>query len=329
MRVRILSTLRSKPAISIVMLSYNHVKFTSEAIASALDQTVDLEVVIVDDCSDDGSPALIRKWVQKDSRVRALFHDKNLGIAATANDGIESACGRYILLASSDDMLIPSTLACVVSFLDSRQDIGAAILNAECIDSSNRKLGFKFSEWRSKPSLTEGYFFRYLVRGNFVCTGVVRKSVIDDTGIRYNPALKYLNDWIFWLELSHTCKFVYFEQPIYRYRIHPSAASTDSKGFASDTAAYDIILEKYEKELDPQAKAHILRNMGVDYCFSGDLRKARMCLHESLKANRAPLPKLAVVSLIALSYQTSLFRIFVGVWRHRYPNRILVRWRRK
>ena len=297
--------LRSRPAISIVMLSYNNEKFTSDAIASALDQNVDLEVVVVDDCSRDRSPTLIRKWTQKDRRVRGLFHDKNLGIAVTANDGMELARGRFILLVSSDDMLIPNSLACVVSFLDSREDIGAAILNAECIDSRNRKLGFKFSEWRRKPPLSEGYFFSYIVRGNFVCIGVVRKSVIDDTGIRYNPALKYLNDWIFWLELSHTCKFVYFDQPIYRYRIHPNAASADTKGFASDTAAYDIILEKYEKELDPQTKAHILRNMGIDYCFSGNLRKARICLHRSLKAYRTPLTKLAVFSLIVLSYQTA------------------------
>lgn len=321
--------LRDSPAISIVMLSYNNAEFTSDAIASALDQDVELEIIVVDDFSTDGSPNLIRKWIERDNRVRAIFHDRNLGIAASANDGIESTCGRYIGLASTDDMFKPRTLGNVVKLMDSNEEIGAVILDGECIDSNNRRLGFAFSEWHGKPPVSEGYFFRYLIRGNFVCTGIVRKRIIEATGVRYNRALKYVNDWLFWLELSHSNKFVYFDQPVYRYRIHPNALSASSKGFAGDARVYEIILEKYGNELDPQTKGHILRNMGVGYWFMGEFRKARLCLYQSLKAYETPLAKLGVVSLIALSHQMRLMRFWVGLWRQRHPYRILASWRRR
>ena len=325
------ASLSARPAISIIMLSYNHGEFMSDAIASALNQNVDLELVVVDDFSTDESRSLSQTWAQKDSRVRVILHERNMGIAATANDGIESARGRYIALASSDDMFKRDSLATVVSLLDSREDIGAAILDAECIDSDNRKLGFRFSDWHGKPPVKEGYFFRYLVKGNFVCTGVVRKSVIEKTGIRFNRALKYVNDWMFWLDLSHSCKFAYLDSPVYRYRIHRSATSTTltiSGGFAADVAVYDMILEKYGRELDPQTKGHILRNMGVNYCLLGDFQKARWCLHLSFKRNRTPITKLMALSLIALSYQMTLFRTYVRLWRHRDPYRILASSRR-
>lgn len=306
------------------MPSYNNDRFISDAISSVLAQPLDLELIIVDDCSTDRSRDIIGSWMRKDSRVKVVFHERNLGIAITANDGIELARGRYIAFASSDDMFIPNSLTNVVSFLDSREDIGVAVLDAECIGSNNSKLGFRFSQWNRKPPISEGNFLCYLVRRDFICTGVIRKSVLERTGIRYDKSLKYANDWMFWIDLSHSCKFAYLDQPVYRYRIHQgSVTSTKSRDFPTDVAIHDMILKKYDKELDLSTQGLVLRNMGVDYCFLRDFPRARSCLRRCLRMNRAPLAKLLVALLLASSYQMTIFRVFVNIWRHRRPFNIM------
>jgi teichuronic acid biosynthesis glycosyltransferase TuaG len=320
---------KTEPTLSVIMPSYNNDRFISDAIVSVLAQPLHLELIIIDDCSTDQSRVIIRTWMLKDNRVKAIFHEKNLGIAKTFNDGIGTAKGKYLALISSDDMFKPDALVEIVRILDSRSDCAAAILNAECIDAENRRLSFLFSEWRKKPSLTEGNFFRYLVNGNFVCTGVIRRSAIEKTGIRFNEQLKYLNDWMFWLDLSHSNRFLYLEQPYYRYRIHGAAATANPTDFSTDAKIHDMILRKYGIELDRSTKSKVLRSMALDYYYLGSSEKARHCLHQSFQMNVRPLGKLMVLLLIILSYQGTLFRFFATLWRHRFPVRILVsRYRR-
>jgi glycosyltransferase involved in cell wall biosynthesis len=87
--------------VSVIMASYNHEKYLPEAIESVLDQTSpDLELVIVDDASKDSSREIVEAYQKRDCRVRAFFHEKNRGIAITANDALEAATGQYISLSA-------------------------------------------------------------------------------------------------------------------------------------------------------------------------------------------------------------------------------------
>lgn len=306
------------------MPSYNNDRFISNAIESVLTQPVRLELIIIDDCSTDRSRDIIRSWKLKDNRVKALFHDKNLGIAKTLNDGIDWAMGEYLALMSSDDMLKPNALVKVVSVLNSHSDDAAAVLNAECIDAENRRLGFLFSEWRKKPPIREGNLFRYLVNGNFICTGVLRRTAVEKPRIRFDEELKYHNDWLFWLDLSHSNKFLYVEQPCYRYRIHAATATANPNASATDVKIHEIILTKYGAELDRAARGRVFRNMALDYYWLGNFRLAKNYLYQSFHTNVRPLSKLLVLSMIVLSRQPALFRFFTTLWRYRFPNRILV-----
>lgn len=93
------------PAVSIIMPAYNCEKYICEAVESVLTQTfVDWELIIIDDCSLDGTYHCMRELEKKDKRIRILKNKKNCGSAATRNYGVKQAKGKWIAFLDSDDL---------------------------------------------------------------------------------------------------------------------------------------------------------------------------------------------------------------------------------
>lgn len=95
---------RPVPKLSIIMPVYNSAPFMGRGIEKILSQSVDdLELICVDDCSSDDSAAVIKSYMDVDSRVRGVFRSENGGSASARNSGLEVALGEYIGFVDSDD----------------------------------------------------------------------------------------------------------------------------------------------------------------------------------------------------------------------------------
>lgn len=93
------------PRVSVVMPAYNCEKYIGEAIGSVLNQTMrDWELIVIDDCSKDGTCRIVEELAAKDSRIRLVRNEKNLGPAGSRNKGLDLAAGQYIALLDSDDL---------------------------------------------------------------------------------------------------------------------------------------------------------------------------------------------------------------------------------
>jgi teichuronic acid biosynthesis glycosyltransferase TuaG len=94
------------PKVSIVMPTFNMQKHISEAIDSILSQSFDdWELIIVDDCSTDSTPAIVQQYVEIDRRIRSTRTRKNTNLPGAArNVGIALATGRYIAFLDHDDI---------------------------------------------------------------------------------------------------------------------------------------------------------------------------------------------------------------------------------
>ena len=93
------------PSISVIIPVYNKEKYLSRCIESVLGQTFDdLEVLLIDDGSTDGSLDVCRKYEKMDGRVR-VFHKENGGLSHTRNFGLEHARGEYVAFVDADDWL--------------------------------------------------------------------------------------------------------------------------------------------------------------------------------------------------------------------------------
>jgi len=110
--------------VSAVMAVYNGEATVAEAIASMLAQTLPpLEIIVVDDGSDDGTPAILDGLVAGNACVRRVRQDPNAGQAAALNRGIAQAQGSYLAFLDADDIWMPDKLECQLALLAADPDL--------------------------------------------------------------------------------------------------------------------------------------------------------------------------------------------------------------
>lgn len=140
----------NKPKISVIMPNYNGEKYLVEAIESILNQTYrDFEFIIIDDGSTDNSVKIIKKYAQKDKRIKLLTNKKNLGLIKSLNKGLKIAKGKYIARMDSDDISLPKRLDIQFNFLEGNKNIFLLGTSFEFIDSEGGKLFNKINNYNS------------------------------------------------------------------------------------------------------------------------------------------------------------------------------------
>ena len=112
------------PLYSIVIPVYNAEKYLESCIDSVLNQRSEsaFEVILVDDGSRDGSPAICDRYAQRDSRFQVI-HQENRGVSAARNAGIAAAGGQYVLFLDSDDLWEPDLLESIDGFVSHQPDM--------------------------------------------------------------------------------------------------------------------------------------------------------------------------------------------------------------
>lgn len=114
------------PLISVIMPAYNAQSYIEQAISSVLTQSVtDLELLVIDDGSQDNTRQIVTDIAEKDHRVRLLVNEQNMGAAGTRNRGLELCRGQYVALLDSDDYYLEGMLQ---SMLNRAEETGADII---------------------------------------------------------------------------------------------------------------------------------------------------------------------------------------------------------
>lgn len=135
--------------VSVIIANYNYVDYVGAAIASALDlDWLDIEVIVVDDGSTDGSQDVIRRF-SDDRRVTILLQE-NATQRVARNRGYELSTGDMIVHLDSDDVLHPDLIRRVATVW--RSGITKVQVQMETIDGSGRPTGTVFPRWHFAPS---------------------------------------------------------------------------------------------------------------------------------------------------------------------------------
>ncbi len=140
----------SQPLVSVIIASYNHEKYIEASIASVAAQTYrNVELLVVDDGSSDGSVELLRGLQAKygfDLRVQ-----QNQGLSRTLNEAIARARGNLIVPFGSDDIMLPQRLEKQVAHMWDKPEVGICAGNIEIIDSNGRVMPGKEQRKRDLP----------------------------------------------------------------------------------------------------------------------------------------------------------------------------------
>ena len=102
----------NEPLVSVLMTAYNREKYLAEAIESVLSSEYkNIELIIVDDCSKDNTPAIMRFFASSDSRISIYFNEQNLGDYPNRNNAASFAKGEYLMFVDSDDKIFEDTIS--------------------------------------------------------------------------------------------------------------------------------------------------------------------------------------------------------------------------
>ena len=114
------------PAVSVVVLTYNNLEFTRACLDSieSLSHYPDLELVVVDNASTDGSREWLQSWAEDREGVRLILNDENLGFAAGNNVGLAAASGDYLVILNNDTYVTPGWVHGLVRHLQRDPGIG-------------------------------------------------------------------------------------------------------------------------------------------------------------------------------------------------------------
>lgn len=125
------------PLVSVIVPVYNTASYLRRCLDSVLGQTLlDIEILVVDDCSPDHSGEIIREYARQDVRLVPLRHDQNLGLGGARNTGIDAARGKYIASVDSDDALVPQALEQAVRRCESDETEIGVFSSADFIEAS-------------------------------------------------------------------------------------------------------------------------------------------------------------------------------------------------
>jgi len=127
--------------VSIIVPVYNAEAFLEDTIRSVQAQEErDWELLLVDDCSGDGSVRIIERFAAEDGRIRLLRQSRNQGAARARNRGVEEAKGRYIAFLDGDDLWRPRRLSAELALMEARH-AGFVFSGYEFADEKGQGLG--------------------------------------------------------------------------------------------------------------------------------------------------------------------------------------------
>lgn len=222
--------------ISIIMASYNYAHFIGEAIESVINQTYkNWELIIIDDASADNSLEVIEEYVKKDSRIKLLINEKNLGLAGTIKKGIESATGNWIAFLESDDIFSQNSLEEKVKAINSN----AGIIYTDLELFGDEKSFYKYQNYINDINK----YFIQLDNSKFVknfkeiipkvnpiptfSVVMVKKELLEKCN--FNSICKASLDYYLWAQLAAETSVYYIHQKLTKWRLHEDSYINRSK----------------------------------------------------------------------------------------------------
>lgn len=276
------------PTVSVIMPVYNTAQYVGEAIRSVLDQTFrDLELIVVDDGSVDGSETVVRSF--DDPRIRFERQSPNRGVSRTLNRALELARGTYIARHDSDDVSLPDRLRKQVTVLDADPAIGILGTYASTMTAA----GDPFGAIEHHPITDAPIRFAQFFDSAFVSSTVVfRRALLDRTGgFDEVPERPVWDDYDMWSRLLRHTKAANIPEHLLRYRL----LSTGLTG--TTTHAQAMVREQRRRNVravipnvdDRTLELFAYIGFRHSRCTSVELRRVHGLLH-ALVEHCAPTP---------------------------------------
>ncbi|CWM67422.1 LgtD [Neisseria meningitidis] len=271
-----------QPLVSVLICAYNAEKYFAQSLAAVVNQTWrNLDILIVDDGSTDGTPAIARRFQEQDGRIRIISNPRNLGFIASLNIGLDELAksgGEYIARTDADDIAAPGWIEKIVGGMEKDRSIIAMGAWLEVLSEENNKsvlaaIARNGEIWKNlltHQEITSAFPFRNPIHNN---TMIMRRSVIDG-GLRFDPAYIHAEDYKFWYDVSKLGRLANYPEALVKYRFHQD--QTSSK--------YNLQQRRTAQKIKEEIRAEYWKAAGIaigaDCLNYGLLKSTAYALHE-------------------------------------------------
>ena len=229
-----------KPLVSIVFTSYNHKEYLRQALDSLINQSYhNLEIIIVDDNSTDGSQEILKEYEHYPNIDLKLQTQNSGSYVKASNYGASFANGDYILFAQCDDFSEPNQIEVLLDVFKKNPSVGVVFSKSNLVDENGtvyandytgRERSFKKAVAQSnlieKSRMKEFLSFSCVIPN--LSAAIIKRGLFEkNSGL----SEKYLvvADWEFWLDLTEETNFYYVSAPLNNFRQHATTIRSSIK----------------------------------------------------------------------------------------------------
>ncbi len=289
----------SSPFFSVIIPTYNAERFIERTLNSVLHQTfTEFELIVVDDGSNDKTADILKRYADKDARIRIITTPNSGGPTVPTNIGITTARGAYIAFLDHDDEWKPHKLERMHDFFTENSEVEFLASNVEHINDKTThvtpaKLHLKNGNLPKKDVLAGNYFNTF----SMMC---IKKSTLDRVG-SLDTRLKMFADFdMVTRMMAHDVPYAFLPDILVTYHVHDHNTSSIRSSAQERINDLQHIISKYEKTLKkfPISYNNILNSIAGLHIYKGERKEAIKHLKQAIKI--APLHIWNYAKLITL-----------------------------
>lgn len=254
------------PTISVIVPVYNAERWLRRCVDSILAQTfTDFELLLIDDGSTDGSPAICDAYAAADPRVRA-FHKPNGGVRSARNLGLDHARAPWITFVDSDDWIEPDTFSKVLSVPDI-ESTDLIVFSFKVEGNNARDFSADLPAGRHESESLRNLLIDYGISAEFtgVCCKLFRSQTLHDNNIRFSTGIDTHEDTLFFLSyLAFVNAIDVIPEKLYHYLAYNGL----SRNLDNASSQLPLILRLYNEKFDALRRFGFPDSMRVKFRHS-------------------------------------------------------------
>ncbi|WP_307893629.1 glycosyltransferase [Bacillus swezeyi] len=243
------------PKITVGIVNYNYARFLDQCLQSVINQTYpNMEIIIVDDHSTDGSIEKINAFKEKYPHIKTIYHQENSGMADTAFAEIfEEATGEYVMPVSADDFLAHDSVLCdLMECFDEQENVDYVYGDFLLVDSDGKTIG----SWTYQSYTDDEVIRRVFERGGsgvYPMVGLFKLSFYRNHNYSWVADCKnlYAGDTLNSIvNIKRGWKYHYLNKPVYCYRRHQKSFTYNiDKRIPSIIHVMEYIIEHFSEDV--------------------------------------------------------------------------------
>jgi GT2 family glycosyltransferase len=221
--------------VSIILPTYNGVRYLRESIESCLAQTHrHIEIIVVDDGSSEPIERIVRDC--DDRRILFVRHERNCGLPTALNTGFAAATGELLTWTSDDNAYLPFAIERMVRFIHTYPHVDFVYAESVCVDEH----GAASHVMRIAPPES-------LARDNYIGACFLYTRKVYETVGDYDPRAELAEDYDYWVRVSQRFTMQRLFRRLYRYRFH-GASLTSRHGRSEVVRRVDTVRQHFRRE---------------------------------------------------------------------------------